>query len=217
LVREKLVVVLDGAIAVDGDAIAAALRVCTPRLTSVTVVRRLLEPSAVAGGYGGTGPSTLLELWVSTTPGTELDGEATASLEDEFGWPPVRRVAETVHVEPSGAPERGVLAVGLLRRNPAMTRHEFGAHWNGVHAPMVIDAGPLFDGYVTNVATDDVDGWDGLVEQWYRDAEMFARHTSETRAHKPEIVADMERLLGGVALYETGDCDWPSTVNGGEA
>jgi hypothetical protein len=89
----------------------------------------------------------------------------------------------------------GVCRVGLVERNASMTRARFWEYWNSRHAPLVLQHGPLFSRYVTNLVLDEGCTVDGIVEQWFPDEQTMREHDRRNAKEKPAIASDIPRFI----------------------
>ena len=89
----------------------------------------------------------------------------------------------------------GVCRVGLVERNASMTRARFWEYWNSRHAPLVLQHGPLFSRYVTNLVLDEGCTVDGIVEQWFPDEHTMREHDRRNAKEKPAIASDIPRFI----------------------
>jgi len=71
-----------------------------------------------------------------------------------------------------GEPSPGLVLLTLLKRKPGMSDEAFFGEWHGNHTPMAIEIHPLWS-YIRNVVTAPLDtdapGFDGIVEEHYRE------------------------------------------------
>lgn len=181
------------------DDLDAALRYLVGDDGSCVRFERELEP--VESGD----PLRLIELWCDLH--RPLEQVEVERLREHAGFATLRSVSERIHVAPVDGAR--VLSIGFIYRAANISRSEFGAHWNIVHVPKVLAAQPLFIGYVTNVVTDDRYGWDGLIEQWFVNRDEMIRHVELNRETKPQIMADVPKMLSSADLFVTVDVDWP--------
>lgn len=181
-------------------------------VVETATVTRWCSPVAPGQGVGEADeadPVSLVEAWFRTTAnGGGLPGVGRVATADDVSGSFVSWVTERVHIPPRATPPDAVLRVAVIRRALDMTRDEFDRHWNGHHVPLVRANRPLFSAYVTNVIEDPEVEWDGIVEQWFSDSDQAALHVEQSLNDKPEVAADILRMVSHVIPYNTADASW---------
>lgn len=123
----------------------------------------------------------------------------TAQLAAELGWSRSALLKERIHLD--GQPRAGaIVRVGLMTRRPDIARSDFERLWAGDHARLVLESGPLFHRYATNILVGD-EAWDGIIEQWFDSDAQCAEHDRRVAEEKPVVRADVGRFLGKVQTY----------------
>ena len=100
---------------------------------------------------------------------------------------------------PVGEPSPGVKQLSFVRRLPPLTREEFAAHWNDVHAPLARIHHPGIWRYVQNVVveplTPDAPELDGVAELHFRTYDDLVHRMYDSDEGKALIRADVRNFL----------------------
>lgn len=113
-------------------------------------------------------------------------------------------VDERVHFDripssPTGTPAPGIAQCSFVRRLPALSRAEFAAHWNDVHAPLVPVHHPGVGRYVQNVVvaslTPDAPEMDGIAQLSFATRHDFRDRYYDSEAGRRLVGADVARFV----------------------
>jgi uncharacterized protein (TIGR02118 family) len=100
---------------------------------------------------------------------------------------------------PDGEPSPGVKQLSFVRRLPSLTRDEFAAHWNDVHAPLARVHHPGIWRYVQNVVveplTPDAPELDGVAELHFRTVDDLRDRMYDSEDGKARIRADVKTFI----------------------
>jgi uncharacterized protein (TIGR02118 family) len=93
----------------------------------------------------------------------------------------------------------GMKQISFVRRKTGLTREEFAAHWNDVHAPLAVKHHPTISRYVQNVLISPlIDGSpeiDGVAELSYLAYEDWRDRKFDSDDGQAVITADIARFL----------------------
>lgn len=153
-------------------------------------------------------PEAFLRIWLKDPDdGASLTAQ---QLAHQFSWSYVSETEDHVILD-RGLPHSPevISRLGLARRLPQLSHREFVNHWIGIHAPLVVDQGPLFGAYVISEGRHSTDpSWDGCVEQVFGRRALWDEHDQLILTEKPLVRADLARFLGGVRQFEGSDHCW---------
>jgi uncharacterized protein (TIGR02118 family) len=100
---------------------------------------------------------------------------------------------------PDGAPSPGVKQLSFVRRLPSITRDEFAAHWNDVHAPLARVHHPGIWRYVQNVVVEPLTPaapeLDGVAELHFRTVDDLRDRMYDSEEGKARIRADVKTFI----------------------
>jgi hypothetical protein len=133
-------------------------------------------------------------------PGAQLTVQSlNAELSNGLGWTKSMLVKERIHLD--GQPREGaIVRVGLMTRRADIARADFERLWVVDHARLVLESGPLFHRYASNILIGDA-GWDGIVEQWFDSPAECAEHDRLVAEEKPAVRADIGRFISQAQSY----------------
>lgn len=98
-----------------------------------------------------------------------------------------------------GEPSPGVKQLSFVRRLPSLTRAEFAAHWNDLHAPLARVHHPGIWRYVQNVVveplTPDAPELDGVAELHFRTIDDLRDRMYDSEDGKARIRADVKTFI----------------------
>lgn len=176
----------------------------------VNVVERDPEGTPVVDSFA--------ELWFDSRAGYEADlydsdegrrviGEDVARF---LGGAEAYGTLEHVHREGAerspGARTPGVKWILAVRRKPELSMDAFVEHWHHSHVPLVLDALPTLQRYVTSAVeerlSDGADVWDGFSELWWESREA-ARDA--LRAAGAAIDEDTARFIAEVRAWSVAE------------
>jgi uncharacterized protein (TIGR02118 family) len=93
----------------------------------------------------------------------------------------------------------GMKQISFVTRKTGLTREEFAAHWNEVHAPLALKHHPTISRYVQNVLISPlIEGSpeiDGIAELSYRSYEDWRDRKFDSEEGQAVITADIARFL----------------------
>lgn len=123
-----------------------------------------------------------------------LDPDATPDPRGWFDAPcAAYRVDERVQVD--GPTDAALVQCSFVRRRPELSRAEFAAHWNDVHAPMVPVHHPGVARYVQHVVTapvsPDAPELDGIALLYFRTTRDFRERYYDSEAGRARVAADV--------------------------
>jgi hypothetical protein len=95
----------------------------------------------------------------------------------------------------SGPGDGGVLRLLLSQRNPSLTRKQFAWHWRNVHAPLALGMQPSYDYYITNIVDEKYPDWDGVLQEWFADEQVFDEHDNGLTGRKLAVAEDYPLFL----------------------
>jgi len=131
----------------------------------------------------------------------QFDPEAALRPEQWFAAPVVAyRVDRRVHIPgPDRLPERALVQCSFVRRLPPLTRAEFAAHWNDVHAPLVPVHHPGVARYVQHVVveplTADAPEVDGIAQLHFASTDDFRHRYYDSEAGRALVGADVATFI----------------------
>lgn len=165
----------------------------TPGLRDYAVLRpHPDEASTHPADIGG-----VVMVWLD--PGAPLEPQAW------FDSPVAAyRVDERVHFDgmrrgADGAPTPGIVQCSFVRRLPTLTRADFAAHWNDVHAPLVPVHHPGVARYVQNVVVEPLTAGapevDGIAQLYFRTAHDLHERFYDSESGRRLVGEDVARFI----------------------
>lgn len=130
-----------------------------------------------------------------------LDPDVEPRPEEWFDVPVVAyRVEERVQMPgPDRLPAAAVVQCSFVRRLPPLTRAEFAAHWNDVHAPLVPVHHPGVVRYVQHVVmeplTPDAPEVDGIAQLSFATTDDFRDRYYDSEAGRALVGADVATFI----------------------